>query len=381
MATQNDDSRGSQKLHRKESRSQKTKQNAVQRLGEQEQLRKLTFSGSPALPGLNLSQRTCCQNWGIVVLQGLPAGSTRVGRSHKDDFHLGELLCKDTEMLTMEEPLGDAGYPLGAWSQMETAAHKAEIHNSPDLLTPDNTYVSWVWVPDRTEPAMEDGGDHFSVASSVERIFARHGCLETSIKEAVALVASRSRDEEPLVKMIQQETTALPSPKEAVPTLPWPRLHSTYSTALPSSRTTLRLAKVLLAFFCLALITCGVLAPDFCSQVLNSDLKPEFPKFVRTNDPGVVKAARHSAQQFNNCTNDLFLFKEFRISRAMIAKGLKYMLMLEVSRTTCQKTNAPPLDSCDFQTSPTLKWVLNCYSEVWAVPWLQSFEVPVLYCH
>ncbi|XP_048204652.1 cystatin-F [Perognathus longimembris pacificus] len=189
--------------------------------------------------------------------------------------------------------------------------------------------------------------------------------------------------------MIRQETTALPSPKEAVPTLPWPRLHSTYSTALPSSRTTMWLAKVLLAFFCLASSTYGHLTPDFCSQVLNSELKPEFPKLIRTSDPGVLKAARHSAHQFNNCTNDLFLFKEFRVSRALvqmqggglIAKGLKYMLKLEVSRTTCQKASSPSLDSCNFQTNPTLKWVLNCYSEVWDVPWLESFEVPVLYCH
>ncbi|XP_069862741.1 cystatin-F isoform X2 [Dipodomys merriami] len=181
--------------------------------------------------------------------------------------------------------------------------------------------------------------------------------------------------------MIRQEIMPLPSPKEAVPTLPWPRLCSNYSTTLPSSRTTMWLAKVLLAFFCLASSTCGNLTPDFCSQVLNSDLKPEFPKLIRTNDAGVLKAARHSAQKFNNCTNDLFLFKEFRVSKALIAKGLKYMLMLEVSRTTCKKNSSPSLDSCNFQTSPTLKWVLNCYSEVWDVPWLQSFEVPVLYCH
>lgn len=33
------------------------------------------------------------------------------------------------------------------------------------------------------------------------------------------------------------------------------------------------------------------------------------------------------------------------------------------------------------QLGPCLLQTLHCYAEVWVVPWLQSVEVPVLYCH
>ncbi|MBZ3876553.1 Ectonucleoside triphosphate diphosphohydrolase 6 [Sciurus carolinensis] len=96
---------------------------------------------------------------------------------------------------------------------------------------------------------------------------------------------------------------------------------------------------------------------DFCSQDCNSGVKPGFPKRIKTDDPGVLKAARHSVEKFNNCTNDIFLFKESYISRALVqvVKGLKYMLEVKIGRTTCRKTTHHPLDNCDFQTNPDLK--------------------------
>lgn len=62
----------------------------------------------------------------------------------------------------------------------------------------------------------------------------------------------------------------------------------------------------------------SVSRPDFCSQILKSDVKPGFPKTIKTNNPDVLRAARHSAESFNNCSNDAFLFRESRISRALV---------------------------------------------------------------
>ncbi|XP_050999408.1 cystatin-F-like isoform X2 [Acomys russatus] len=139
----------------------------------------------------------------------------------------------------------------------------------------------------------------------------------------------------------------------------------------------------LLALCCPTSDIHGAHTPDFCSKDLNSIVKPGFPQTIKTNNPGVLNAARHSVEKFNNCTNDIFLFKESHVSNALVQviKGLKYMLEVEIGRTTCRKTEHPHLDNCDFQTNPALKQILHCYSEVWVVPWLQSFEVPVLHCH
>lgn len=145
----------------------------------------------------------------------------------------------------------------------------------------------------------------------------------------------------------------------------------------------MRGASALLAFYGLVMSSARGSAPDSCSQVLNSEVKPGFPKAIKTNNPEVLRAARLSVEKFNNCTNDAFLFKESRVSRALvqIVKGLKYMLDVQIGRTTCKKTRHPNLDNCHFQTNNTLEWTLSCYSEVWVIPWLHWCEVPVLQCH
>ncbi|XP_038606142.1 cystatin-like 1 [Tachyglossus aculeatus] len=133
------------------------------------------------------------------------------------------------------------------------------------------------------------------------------------------------------------------------------------------------------------LITSGDLtrAPNgLCSRSQNLVVKPGFPKVIKTNDPGVLKAARIGVEKFNNCTNDIFLFKESRVNKAMvqIVKGLKYMLDVEIGRTVCRKSNYTSLDNCDFQTNQPLKQMFKCYFEVWIVAWLQKAEVLLLHC-
>uniref|UniRef100_A0ABI7VY11 Cystatin domain-containing protein n=1 Tax=Felis catus TaxID=9685 RepID=A0ABI7VY11_FELCA len=172
--------------------------------------------------------------------------------------------------------------------------------------------------------------------------------------------------------MIQQETITAPrrpSRRQAAPTPAWgrfagrgpPLLSSTGHRLTPcaplSTQAAMRRARELLAFCCLVLSTTGRPSRDFCAQTLNSDVKPGFPKTINPNDSAVLKAARHSVERFNNCTNDIFLFKESHISRALvqIVKGLKYMLDMEIGRTSCKKTQHPSLDNCDFQTNHTLQ--------------------------
>ncbi|CAO2578399.1 Cst7 [Lemmus lemmus] len=112
---------------------------------------------------------------------------------------------------------------------------------------------------------------------------------------------------------------------------------------LPFTQSTMWLA-ILLTLCCLTPDSHGAHSPDFCCKDLDISVKPGFPRTIKTNDSEVLKAARHSAEKFNNFTNDIFLFKESRVSKALVQ-------------------------------------VLHCYSEVWVIPWLHSFEVPVLRCH
>ncbi|XP_013210627.1 cystatin-F [Microtus ochrogaster] len=75
---------------------------------------------------------------------------------------------------------------------------------------------------------------------------------------------------------------------------------------------------ILLALCCLTSDSHETHSPDFCCKDLNTSVKPGFPKIIKTNDSEVLKAARHSVEKFNNSTNDIFLFKESRVSKALV---------------------------------------------------------------
>ncbi|XP_072490737.1 cystatin-F isoform X2 [Notamacropus eugenii] len=132
------------------------------------------------------------------------------------------------------------------------------------------------------------------------------------------------------------------------------------------------------------LIFCHLTLVDSASTSSGLDVgkKPGFPKFIKPSDPGVQKAARFAVERYNNCTNDLFLFKELHIDKAMVqlVKGLKYMIDMHISRTICKKNEHYNLDNCTFQTNRTLQQTFNCYTEVWVISWLQKTEVLVLHC-
>ncbi|XP_061331160.1 cystatin-F isoform X1 [Pezoporus flaviventris] len=50
----------------------------------------------------------------------------------------------------------------------------------------------------------------------------------------------------------------------------------------------------------------------------HSTTKPGFPVPMNTDNPGVRKAARFGVYRYNNSSNDLFLFKESQINKAMV---------------------------------------------------------------
>ncbi|XP_075059889.1 cystatin-F [Mixophyes fleayi] len=118
------------------------------------------------------------------------------------------------------------------------------------------------------------------------------------------------------------------------------------------------------------------------SDIRTSTMDPGFPKNASTNDPEVKKAVRITVYAYNNMSNDLFLFKELEIQKAMIqvVKGIKYLLRAKIGRTVCQKNMKNILDECDFQQKKPLKQIFTCYSEVWKISWLHMEKVSVLEC-
>ncbi|KAM4772540.1 cystatin-F [Rhinophrynus dorsalis] len=115
---------------------------------------------------------------------------------------------------------------------------------------------------------------------------------------------------------------------------------------------------------------------------MTTAIDPGFPRNISTNDPGVKNAARITVYAYNNRSNDMFLFKELEILKAMIqvVKGIKYLLITKIARTVCPKKDFYNLDTCDFQQEDPLKQNFTCYSEVWNITWLHAEKVTLLSC-
>nr|XP_060616907.1 cystatin-F [Anolis sagrei ordinatus] len=117
-------------------------------------------------------------------------------------------------------------------------------------------------------------------------------------------------------------------------------------------------------------------------ELPNSTIKPGFPITVKTDDPGVQHAARFGVYRYNNRSNDIFLFRESRISKAtlQVVRGLKYTVNVDIGRTVCTKRTHPDLDRCAFQRNKTLRQTYSCYFEVWITPWLHRVQILASLC-
>ncbi|KAK1170886.1 cystatin-F-like [Acipenser oxyrinchus oxyrinchus] len=109
---------------------------------------------------------------------------------------------------------------------------------------------------------------------------------------------------------------------------------------------------------------------------------PGSAKPVSTNDSGVKTAVKTATYEFNNRSNDIFLFKASAIDDAKIqvVKGIKYILEVKITRTVCRKKGHPDLENCNFQPDGKLKQIFKCHFEVWAIPWLHWMKTAVLIC-
>uniref|UniRef100_U3JCS6 Cystatin domain-containing protein n=1 Tax=Ficedula albicollis TaxID=59894 RepID=U3JCS6_FICAL len=117
----------------------------------------------------------------------------------------------------------------------------------------------------------------------------------------------------------------------------------------------------------------------------HSTIRPGSPVPVNTNNPGVHKAARFGVYNYNNKSNDLFLFKESQIKKAMVQVRANKAerqrdVVFSCLITACnaeinQKT--PELS----HLFPFYSQMLRCYFEVWITPWTHKVHIPVAHCH
>ncbi|NXP55801.1 CYT protein, partial [Heliornis fulica] len=92
-----------------------------------------------------------------------------------------------------------------------------------------------------------------------------------------------------------------------------------------------------------------------------------------TNDDGLQRALQFAMSEYNKASNDMYSSRVVRIidAKRQIVSGIKYIMKVEIGRTTCPKP-ATDLQSCAFHDTPQMAKHITCNFVVYTVPWLNE---------
>ncbi|NXJ94756.1 CYT protein, partial [Corythaixoides concolor] len=88
------------------------------------------------------------------------------------------------------------------------------------------------------------------------------------------------------------------------------------------------------------------------------------------NDEGLQRALQFAMAEYNKASNDMYSSRVVRIisAKKQIVAGIKYIMKVEIGRTTCQKP-AADLQGCAFPEAPQMAKHAICNFVVYSIPW------------
>ncbi|NXK13723.1 CYT protein, partial [Herpetotheres cachinnans] len=94
------------------------------------------------------------------------------------------------------------------------------------------------------------------------------------------------------------------------------------------------------------------------------------------NDEGLQRALQFAMAEYNKASNDMYSSRVVRVVSAQkqIVSGIKYLMEVEIGRTTCPKP-AADLQSCAFHDAPEMAKHTVCKFSVYVVPWLNEIKL------
>ncbi|NXL37435.1 CYT protein, partial [Glaucidium brasilianum] len=99
------------------------------------------------------------------------------------------------------------------------------------------------------------------------------------------------------------------------------------------------------------------------------------------NDEGLQRALHFAIAEYNKASNDMYSSRVVRIisAKKQIVSGIKYVMEVEIGRTTCPKP-AADLQSCAFHDAPQLAKRTVCKFVVYTIPWLNEIKLLTADC-
>ncbi|CAM9856322.1 unnamed protein product [Bubo scandiacus] len=94
------------------------------------------------------------------------------------------------------------------------------------------------------------------------------------------------------------------------------------------------------------------------------------------NDEGLQRALHFAIAEYNKASNDMYSSRVVRIisAKKQIVSGVKYIMEVEIGRTTCPKP-AADLQSCAFHEGPQMAKRTVCNFVVYTIPWLNQIKL------
>ncbi|NXJ04815.1 CYT protein, partial [Odontophorus gujanensis] len=130
-------------------------------------------------------------------------------------------------------------------------------------------------------------------------------------------------------------------------------------------------ARCLVVLLAAALMLAGaVLGSGERSRLLGA------PVPVSENDEGVQRALQFAMAEYNRASNDKYSSRLVRVIsvKRQLVSGIKYVLEVEIGRTTCPKSSAD-LQNCEFHEEPEMAKHTTCTFVVYNVPWLNEIKL------
>ncbi|NXK36129.1 CYT protein, partial [Piprites chloris] len=94
------------------------------------------------------------------------------------------------------------------------------------------------------------------------------------------------------------------------------------------------------------------------------------------NDEGLQRALQFAMTAYNRASNDMYSSRVVRVisAKRQIVAGVKYIMEVEIARTTCTKP-AADLERCAFHDEPQMAKHTTCKFVVLNVPWRNQIEL------
>ncbi|NXK91263.1 CYT protein, partial [Formicarius rufipectus] len=94
------------------------------------------------------------------------------------------------------------------------------------------------------------------------------------------------------------------------------------------------------------------------------------------NDEGLQRALQFAMVAYNRASNDMYSSRVVRVisAKRQIVAGVKYIMEVEIARTTCTKP-AADLQHCAFHDEPQMAKHTVCNFVVLNVPWRNQIEL------